>query len=173
MGHLVLVLGGARSGKSGFALKRAMERGGRRAFLATARAVDEEMTERIKRHREERGSQWSTFEEPLEIERLIAEISGDFDVVLLDCLTLWVSNLMAEGLGDEEISRKAEELSSLMQSLKDCSFFVVSNEVGLSVVPENPLARRFRDIAGRVNQIFAGKADEVYFLVSGLPQRLK
>ena len=173
MGGLVFVLGGARSGKSSFALKRATKQGKRRAFVATAEAGDEEMARRIKRHRAERGNQWFTYEEPVHLARLIGEISGDFDVILIDCITIWLSNLMAEGLGDDEIIRDVKELSRVLGGLKNCSVFAVSNEVGLSVVPENPLARRFRDLAGWANQILADAAEEVYFVVSGIPQKIK
>jgi adenosylcobinamide kinase/adenosylcobinamide-phosphate guanylyltransferase len=167
------VLGGARSGKSSFALKRAEKDGTRRAFVATAEARDEEMAERIKRHRAERANRWSTYEEPLNLTRLLTEIADSHDVYLIDCITLWVSNLMAQGLQDEEIINKTKELSRVCVQMKDCSVYVVSNEVGLSVVPENPLARRFRDLTGRVNQILAEAAEEVYFIISGLPQRIK
>ncbi len=173
MGKLTLILGGARSGKSSFALKKASEAGTRRAFVATAEAVDEEMAERIKRHRAERGNQWSTYEEPLCLSGLISEISGSFDVILIDCLTIWLSNLMAKGYQDEEILKEVKALSNSLADLRGCSVFAVSNEVGLSVVPENPLARRFRDIAGWANQVFADAAEEVYFVISGLPQRIK
>lgn len=173
MGRLILVLGGARSGKSSFALKRAEKDGTRRAFVATAEARDEEMAERIKRHRAERANRWSTYEEPLNLTRLLTEIADSHDVYLIDCITLWVSNLMAQGLQDEEIINKTKELSRVCVQMKDCSVYVVSNEVGLSVVPENPLARRFRDLTGRVNQILAEAAEEVYFIISGLPQRIK
>ena len=166
----VLVLGGARSGKSAFALSLAGKlapRGGR-LFLATAEAGDEEMAARIAAHRAGRGPDWQTLEEPLDLAGALAE-AREGRVILIDCLTLWLSNLLAAGRDFEA------ESARLIAALEGAPGHVVlvANEVGLGIVPENPLARRFRDLAGSLNQGLAGLADEVYFLAAGLPIKLK
>lgn len=168
--RIVFVTGGARSGKSSFALAEALKVAGGKAFIATAEATDKEMEERIKRHRRDRGNGWKTFEEPVEIARLIKEIDGRYPAVVVDCLTLWLANVMMCGLdGEKETGR----LVTALRALKKTSVFIVSNEVGLGIVPENELARRFRDMAGRLNQRVASVADEVYVTFSGIPVRIK
>ena len=159
---LVLVTGGARSGKSSYALARA--RGG--LYIATAEAGDDEMRERIARHREERGPAWKTIEAPMDPAAALPA-SG---VVVLDCLTLWISNLMLAGRDDAAIYAAAADLA---EKSTRCTTYAVTNEVGLGIVPEHPLARRFRDLAGRVNQTFAAAATEVWLLVCGQPLRIK
>jgi adenosylcobinamide kinase/adenosylcobinamide-phosphate guanylyltransferase len=170
--RIYFITGGARSGKSAFAEKLASELQGKRAYLATAQALDAEMVARIEHHRKRRGSAWDTFEEPLAVAELIRKLSGRYEVVLLDCLTLWLSNVMAHTDGDDAVNASAD---ALVSGLKDFSgaCIVVSNEVGLGIVPENPLARRFRDFAGMLNQKTAQAADEVYFTVSGIPVKIK
>lgn len=165
------VIGGARSGKSALALKLSMGVSGRKLFIATAEAFDEEMKERIKRHRDERTDGWETIEEPRAVSERMARLDGT-GVILIDCLTLWISNMMGAGLEDGEIIRQA---GALADSCSDSPFDViaVSNEVGLGIVPENPSARRFRDLAGEVNQIFGAKADDVWFVASGIPLKMK
>lgn len=169
---LILVLGGARAGKSTFAMRLAMEVAGERSvtFIATAQALDDDMAQRIARHREERPPHWSTIEEPYQLDRAFITAS-DSSVVLIDCLTLFVSNwlLCGEDLKPQEVSE------SLLATLpfQTQTVICVSNEVGLGIVPETPLGRTFRDLLGRVNQQFAAAADEVYLLVAGLPLRLK
>ncbi|MBF0557371.1 MAG: bifunctional adenosylcobinamide kinase/adenosylcobinamide-phosphate guanylyltransferase [Nitrospirae bacterium] len=169
MGKIVFVLGGARSGKSGFALKAASAIAGSKAYIATAQALDAEMQQRIDRHKAERSGDWQTFEEPVNIHDLIVKIHGTFDVLLVDCLTLWISNLLLNNISIEGMMQK------LVDALKSCSssVFVVSNEVGLGIVPENRLAREFRDMSGTLNQKVAAISDEVYFLAAGLPIRMK
>src|SRR5208337_3907759 len=137
---IVFVLGGARSGKSEFALKTASCVPGRKAFIATAQALDEEMELRIAQHKAARSDEWQAFEEPVDIHDLIARIHGSYDVLVIDCLTLWVTNLM---LGNCNIENKSR---SFIDVLSGClsSVFVVSNEVGLGIVPDNKLAREFR-----------------------------
>ncbi|WP_407538941.1 bifunctional adenosylcobinamide kinase/adenosylcobinamide-phosphate guanylyltransferase [Deinococcus radiomollis] len=168
--NLIYVTGGARSGKSGFAERRAAELGGERAtYLATAQAFDAEMTERIGRHRRERSAGWYTLEEPLSVASVLENIEG---VVLLDCLSLWVSNLMLRGDLDEDILATADALIEL-QSRRGGPLIAVSNEVGFGIVPDNALARRYRDTLGWVNQRVAAASDEAWMLVSGLSVRLK
>lgn len=166
---IVFVLGGARSGKSAFALETASGIPGRKAFIATARALDAEMELRIARHKAERPGEWETFEEPVNIQDLIAEIHGNYQVLLIDCLTLWITNLL---LGKDDVEGKSCLLAGVLSGCRP-SVFIVSNEVGLGIVPDNRLAREFRDIAGTVNRRIAELADEVYFLAAGLPLRLK
>jgi len=173
---LIFITGGARSGKSAFALKLAESIHGKRLYLATAEALDNEMLQRIKRHKKERGNNWKTIEEPLKIADVIKKNMG-YDVILLDCLTIWLSNLIANyGLLITNLdSQIAKHIISLVSACKKtkANIIVVSNEVGLGIVPDNPLARRFRDIAGISNQKMAEAADEVYFVVSGVEMRLK
>jgi adenosylcobinamide kinase/adenosylcobinamide-phosphate guanylyltransferase len=173
-GKLTLVLGGARSGKSAFALKRANERisfkgKNKKAFIATLNPLDEEMKGRVLKHKKERDMGWKTFEEELKIPALIRELKKDNDIILVDCLTLWISNLMLNGIDVEK------EAASLVRSLKGgrADVILVSNEVGMGIVPESALARSFRDNAGRLNQIVASEADEVYFVASGIPIKIK
>ena len=169
---LILVLGGARAGKSTFAMRLARELAGEGGvtFIATAEALDDDMAQRIARHREERPTRWSTIEEPFQLDRALIAAS-DSRVVLIDCLTLFVSNwlLRGEDLKPQEVS---ESLLATLPFQKQ-TVICVSNEVGLGIVPETPLGRTFRDLLGRINQQFAAAADEVYLLIAGLPQRLK
>ena len=164
---IVLVLGGARSGKSRFAESLFADRAGRRIYLATGEAGDEEMRQRILHHRARRGDGWRTIEAPLDLPAAIAD-AGD-DAVLVDCLTLWLSNLMAAGRDIEEAT------STLCRALDRARapVVLVSNETGLGIVPDNALAREFRDRAGWLNQAMAAKADRVFFIAAGLPLTLK
>lgn len=167
---IILVGGGSRSGKSSFALKMATERGERRGFVATAQAFDEEMRERIDRHRSERDDRFTTIEEPLDLTGVIGR--EGFDVLLVDCLTLWVSNLMMREEAEGSIGESMDALvRTAEESEKLCIF--VTNEVGCGIVPANALARRFRDLAGRLNQQMANAAQEVYLLYFGIPMRIK
>jgi adenosylcobinamide kinase/adenosylcobinamide-phosphate guanylyltransferase len=170
--RIYFITGGARSGKSAFAEKLANELQGKRAYLATAQALDPEMVARIEHHRKRRGSAWDTFEEPLAVAELIRKLSGQYEVVLLDCLTLWLSNVMAHTDGDEVVNARSDALVSELRDFRGACI-VVSNEVGLGIVPDNPLARRFRDCAGMLNQKTAQAADEVYFTASGIPVKIK
>lgn len=169
-GKLVLVTGGARSGKSRFALDMAREGGERLAYLATARPGDSEMEARIARHRAERGDGWILVEEPDDPAGALAALGAE--AVVLDCLTLWVSNRMEtrtdEEILDEDGPRLLEAAGRFPGLLT-----IVTNEVGLGIVPATPLGRRFRDIAGLVNQRFASEADEVHVLWAGIPHRVK
>ncbi len=173
MTRTLLVLGGARSGKSRYAQGRieALPVGptGRLAYLATAQAFDAEMAERIALHRDDRGPRWITLEEPVDLAATIRRAACDADAVLIDCLTLWLSNLM---LADRDLDGPVTDLRAVLAA-PPCPLVLVSNEVGLGIVPENALARRFRDEAGRLNQAVAAKVDEVQFLAAGLPLKLK
>ena len=173
--ELIFILGGARSGKSNFALKLAESIKGKRLYIATAEALDEEMEERIKKHKKERGNNWTTIEEPIKIADVIKK-NKKYDVILLDCLTLWISNLMhKEARGKGQGARGKKNIETLMNTCANSktNIIIVSNEVGMGIVPDNPLARQFRDIAGFANQKIADAADEVYFMVSGIPMRMK
>lgn len=168
-GHAILVLGGARSGKSAFSERLARDSGLERHYLATGRAFDDEMRERIARHRTDRGEGWATHEVPLDLVSHLAAIDRPGRVILVDCLTLWVTNLMMEGRG---IDAAGAELTELIGRLSS-RLILVSNEVGLGIVPENRMAREFRDHAGRLHQRIAAVADEVFFVAAGLPLKMK
>lgn len=169
-GKLVLVTGGARSGKSRFALDRARESGERLAYLATARPGDPEMEARIARHRSERGDGWLLIEEPDDPAGALSSLGAE--AVVLDCLTLWLANLLERRKDEEILEEDAPRLLAAAGRFHGL-LVVVTNEVGLGIVPATPLGRRFRDVAGFVNQRFAAEADEVYVIWAGVPQRLK
>ena len=173
MSKIVFITGGARSGKSSFALKLAKaEKGARVAFVATCQALDDEMSDRIRRHKRSRPVSWKTFEAPLDLAPVLKKAIFRHPVIIVDCLTLMVSNLM---MREEKEKRITARFRKALQVLKksDSLVIIVSNEVGLGIVPENGLAREFRDIAGRINQIAAQEAEAVYFTVSGIPWRIK
>jgi adenosylcobinamide kinase/adenosylcobinamide-phosphate guanylyltransferase len=167
----VFIIGGARSGKSAFAEKLASELAGKRAYLATAQALDPEMAARIEKHRKDRGLAWDTYEEPLAVAELLKKLSGRYDVVLIDCLTLWLSNVIAHTDGDV-VSFRSDELVAAINNFNGVCI-IVSNEVGLGIVPDNPLARKFRDLAGILNQRVALTANDVYFTAAGIPVKIK
>lgn len=166
---IIFVIGGARSGKSAFALNEASKHKGQKAYIATAEALDKEMKERIEKHKKERGNNWDTYEEAIDIVPLIKKIQGRYNVVLLDCLTLWLSNLMHS---NKDVKSEIEYFCSSLLTIH-CSLFTVSNEVGMGIVPDNELARRFRDFAGLLNQKIAEIADEVYLVTAGIPVKIK
>jgi adenosylcobinamide kinase / adenosylcobinamide-phosphate guanylyltransferase len=167
--RLTLVLGGARSGKSRYAEALVAGAGGRALYLATAEAGDEEMAERIRRHRARRGPLWETREEPLLLAETLGRESRADRPILVDCLTLWLANLLGAGRAPE---REIDTLVTALPGLPGPVVFV-ANEVGLGIVPENALARRFRDHAGFLNQAIAARAERVVFLAAGLPLALK
>lgn len=159
------MLGGARSGKSELSSRLASAADGPVVVVVTAEARDEEMTERIRRHREARPATWTTVEVPVELAAAVRDMGLDAFVVL-DCLSLWVSNAIEAELGDEQIVDEAREIASTLAK-REAPAIVVSNEVGLGIVPMNALARRYRDTLGRVNATFIGEADRAYFVVGG------
>lgn len=171
MKKITLILGGARSGKSTYALSLA-KKYKKVAFIATCQGLDKEMRERIKLHKESRPKHWETFEEPRDLVKLLDKINSSFDCILIDCLTLLVSNLVLAGDGQEAVIRNIEGLLFVLGK-KRARIILVSNEVGLGLVPVNKLGRDFRDISGRVNQLVAAKADEVFFTVSGIALKIK
>lgn len=196
--QIIFVIGGARSGKSSFALKEASKVKGQKAYIATAEALDDEMKERIEKHKKERGSDWDTYEEPLKIPDVLSDTKDKYSVIILDCLTLWLSNIMltSHGTGKEDnppplekggkggfdnAKKRIQELMNELISFKNSSrgihhtsrLFIVSNEVGMGIVPENKPARQFRDLAGSLNQKVAEAADEVYLVTAGIPAKIK
>ena len=178
MARLVLVTGGGRSGKSRYAQNLAESAGGSRAFVATCPQVDGEMAARIVRHQQARqGRGWHTIEAPIELEAVLRH-RVEFQVLLIDCLTLWVNNLVFEAerrgrqLEEEDVETRCAALLEAGRQ-RQGTVIAVTNEVGMGIVPENPLARRFRDLVGRGNQVMAAAADEVVFMVSGIPLKVK
>jgi len=186
MSKIILVTGGARSGKSRYAEKIADELSGKVLYVATAKAIDEEMKDRIAHHRLGRPPEWQTFEGYKGFENArFTELAKSFEVVLVDCLTIMSSNILLDFIGDdyvytvesaEQIERKVLiEVNNLMNSLEEAGVVAifVTNEVGMGLVPEFPIGRLFRDISGRVNQRVADRASEVYFCVCGIPMKVK
>lgn len=171
MGKITFILGGARSGKSIYAIELA-KRYRRVAFVATCNALDKEMRKRIELHRKIRPKHWETFELIQDTPKFLREIGSKFEMIIIDCMTLLVSNLILKGLREDVIEEEIEKMISVLKKIKSSSI-IVSNEVGLGIVPKNRLARDFRDIAGRINQIVAYNADNVFFMFSGLPLKLK
>lgn len=186
MGKAILITGGARSGKSSYAEKLAKELGGRILYIATSIPFDDEMKSRVKKHRESRPSEWDTHEGYRGLGRVIAEKGSGYSVILLDCITVMVTNLLLEHPGmdyenacyedfeevEKEIRKETEELLEGI-SRSEATVIMVTNELGSGIVPENLLGRVFRDIAGRVNQYVAERCDEVYVTICGLPLKLK
>ncbi|MEW5745566.1 MAG: bifunctional adenosylcobinamide kinase/adenosylcobinamide-phosphate guanylyltransferase [Nitrospirota bacterium] len=168
---VTFVIGGARSGKSGFALQKASAAAGSKAYIATAQALDDEMRERIARHQQERTDAWTTIEEPLNLAASLTSARGAHSVLLVDCLTLWVSNLLVSEIGN--IEERTDEFIAALEGSNGCAVYVVANEVGLGIVPDNLLARRFRDLAGALNQKVAAVAGEVFLVTAGIPLRIK
>jgi adenosylcobinamide kinase/adenosylcobinamide-phosphate guanylyltransferase len=165
----ILVIGGARSGKSRYAEELLAGHGGTRTYIATAEAGDAEMAARIAEHRARRGAGWRTVEQPLDLVAALEAHCRPKGAVLVDCLTLWLSNLMA---ASRDIAAETSRLAGALPGLEGRAV-LVSNEVGLGIVPETALAREFRDHAGRLNQAVAQAADEAVFIAAGLPMRLK
>ena len=175
--ELVLVLGGVRSGKSAFAQSLARRLGGRVTVVATARGADEEMRRRIEEHRRKRPAEWRTVEKPIGVGEAVGAEEGRAEVVLLDCLTMLVANAMAQPARDwrESEERVRKEVEELLKACEASSgtVIVVSNEVGMGVVPPYPVGRRYRDLLGWANQRLAGAADRVYWMAAGLAIEIK
>jgi adenosylcobinamide kinase/adenosylcobinamide-phosphate guanylyltransferase len=169
----MLVMGGAKSGKSSFALKICNDMIGNHIFLATAQPFDGEMEERIRRHQHERGDKWRTVEEPLEITSRIRELDGEDSVILVDCLTLWLNNLFMKHETDREaVYQAVADLTDQLSGIQG-AVVAVSNDVGMGIVPENALSRSFRDAAGLLNQRIASIARKVAITFAGLPMVLR
>ena len=168
---IILIGGGARGGKSRFALDYASAPSQRRAFVATAEARDDEMRERIRAHQAARGSDWTTIEEPRDLANVLASRAKEFDLLLIDCVTLWLSNILLDAARDTET--EIRRLLDVLDEPPNATVILVTNEVGCGIVPENDLAREFRDLAGRLNQELARRADQVYWMVFGIPLEVK
>ncbi len=173
--HLVFVLGGASSGKSEVALQLAskgIDKKAPRAFVATGEGLDEEMAMKIARHRQARSSDWITAEVPLELTAWLKEHGQAYRTILIDCLTMWLSNRWCQGSKEQEILQDARTFLTALRRLK-ARTVMVSNELGMGLVPGEADPRRFREVAGALNRLVAKEADEAYFVVSGIPLRLK
>jgi adenosylcobinamide kinase/adenosylcobinamide-phosphate guanylyltransferase len=177
MGKVTFIMGGARSGKSTYAEKLALAHKGKVTYIATAEALDDEMAARIEKHKKTRPGEWETREIPYDLAAALRENPIDADVVLLDCLTLLVSNLLLkhspddEGIDEEALNEAGmAEMEGLFSIIEDskAEWIIVSNEVGLGLVPPYPLGRAYRDLLGRLNQAVAARADEVYFMAAGI-----
>jgi adenosylcobinamide kinase/adenosylcobinamide-phosphate guanylyltransferase len=180
MSELTFIIGGARSGKSAFATKLAKKHK-HVCYIATAdsgqasQLDDGEMLERIQKHRKNRPADWETIEAPLELDKAVSNLNGTFDVVLIDCITLYVTNMLLGGskeAGDEHITDAINKLCIVCKKIPS-HVIIVSNEVGYGIVPDNVLSRRFRDIAGYANQIIAKEADNVYLVTAGIETKIK
>ena len=169
MGH-VLVLGGARSGKTGFAERLAMRAGQRPVYLATAEALDDEMRERVRTHKQQRGGAFATIEEPIDLSGALTRAAREHDAILVDCLTLWITNMIVANV---DVAEAVDELIATLGRIDSARVILVSNEVGLGIVPDNAMARMFRDLAGSAHQRLAEICDDAYFVVAGLPMVLK
>jgi len=169
----MLVTGGCRSGKSRFALKTAEQiADDNRLFIATSQPLDDEMKERVKLHRQERGPDWQTVESPVQLPETVTGNHDSAQVILIDCITMWISNLLLDEFLSQKISEYMENLKQALIGAR-CPVLLVTNEVGMGIVPENRLAREFRDLAGSANQTLAGLADQVVLVVSGIPLWVK
>ena len=167
-----LVLGGARSGKSRYAVEQAPQSGPRVAFLATARVADGDMAARVARHQAERPARWTTLEEPQDLVAACRRAATAHDVIVVDCATVWVANLMARGDDDAAVLAAADDLAKFQRE-RVASLLIVSNEVGEGVHPSTELGRRYRDLLGFVNQRLAAAADRVTLMVAGIPMAVK
>jgi adenosylcobinamide kinase/adenosylcobinamide-phosphate guanylyltransferase len=166
----VLVLGGTRSGKTAFAERLAIRNGSKPAYLATAEALDAEMRDRVASHKAGRVEQFTTIEEPVALSDALLKAAASHDVILVDCLTLWITNLL---MANEDVAKHVSELGATLVQLKSAKVILVSNEVGHGIVPDNAMARTFRDLTGAAHQRLAEICDDVYFVVAGLPMTLK
>lgn len=172
MSRIILIGGGVRSGKSAFALRLAMQHAGTRAFVATAEARDAEMRARIARHVTERGDRFVTVEAPRELEYTMTRLNKRAEVVVIDCLTLWLSNLILDGVEERELDTRVQALTTILHAAPFASI-VVTNEVGMGIVPESVLGRRFRDVAGRAHQTIARRSSRIYLAALGVILRLR
>lgn len=170
---VIFVIGGCRSGKCSFALDQANRiEEKNKVFIATSVPTDVEMEKRVEKHQKERGEGWITIEEAVKIHEKINEFSSKAGVILVDCLTLWTSNLLFHSYDHNQIDGAIQDLENSLEQC-ECPVFLVSNEVGMGIVPENMLARQFRDVAGLVNQRIAKTADKVVMMVAGIDHQVK
>lgn len=172
MSKKILITGGCRSGKSRYALTLARSFSGEKLYVATAEALDSEMVERIAKHQQERGNEWESHEEPIELLQVFKRLENRSGVLILDCLTLWLSNLLLKNFDQEHILQESALLMDQSERMQ-CQLIFVTNEVGAGIVPENKLAREFRDIVGAANQLVAERCDEVIHMVSGISVTIK
>lgn len=185
MSNIILVTGGARSGKSNFAESLCIKQNNKTAYIATSIPFDEEMRDRVKKHQQSRPKEWKTYEIYKDIYSIIEDLGKNHDTVIMDCVTLMVNNLMftygievdcatSEELNELESYIK-DQITKLLEAVKetDLYFVIVSNEVGMGIVPENKLSRVYGDFVGRANQLIGKYSDEVYFVVSGIPMKVK
>lgn len=185
MSNIILVTGGARSGKSNFAESLCIKQNNRTAYIATSIPFDDEMKNRVKKHQESRPKEWKTYEIYKDIYSIVEELDNNHDTVIMDCVTLMVNNLMftygieVDQATSEELNELEEyikeQIKKLMEAIKKTNlyFVIVSNEVGMGIVPENKLSRIYADFVGRANQLIAKYSDEVYLVVSGIPMKVK
>jgi adenosylcobinamide kinase/adenosylcobinamide-phosphate guanylyltransferase len=175
MGDFILVTGGARSGKSRFAELLAARSGLPVTYIATAQIWDEEMAERVEKHRQSRPAEWNVIEEPYDIEKTLLALQESPGLILLDCVTIWLTNLLLDESRPADEAAILAQVKKVAQTAADSSSRVifVTNEVGQGIVPDNPLARKYRDLAGRANQILAQAADSVFIVIAGYPLEIK
>lgn len=170
---ITFVIGGCRSGKSSFALAQANKAAKKnKCFIATSQPLDPEMEKRVEKHQKERGKDWQTIEEPVLIHEIVNEYSGRAHVILIDCLTLWLSNLLYHSYDTDGVLEILNQFENALLNCR-CPVFIVSNEVGLGIVPENRLAREFRDLAGMIHQRMAKLSDRVVMTVAGIALEIK
>ncbi len=172
MAKIIFILGGARSGKSSYAIELAKKPRKKTALIATCILPDNEMRKRIKAHQKSRPQHWKLVEEGRNIVPCLAELKNEYGTILVDCLGLWISNLLIANLTDKQIEKEIRKLAKFISVFK-ANLILVSNEVGSGIVPDNLLARRFRDLLGLANQIIAKIAGEVIFMQSGIPLKIK
>jgi len=173
MSKMIFVFGGARSGKSRYAVEAAKKYGKKTVFIATATALDDEMKERIRLHKVSRPKVWRLIEEPMDLRDAVLGLKPVYDAAIIDCVGLWVSNLLMADMEDGDIEKRIKELGTSIRKAKAGIVIIVSNEVGEGIVPGDPLSRRFRDMVGLANQIIAAKADEVIMMKAGIPVKIK
>jgi adenosylcobinamide kinase/adenosylcobinamide-phosphate guanylyltransferase len=175
MNEITFIIGGCRSGKSRYALDLAGKLSeNKKIFMATCLPQDEEMRQRVARHQKDRGKTWITLEVPIDLPEAVTQNSSKGDVILVDCLTLWISNLLTktQEVSEDEVIESVDNLTQAIQTV-NCPVILVSNEVGTGIVPENQLARQFRDIMGMTNQRVAACADAVIWMAAGIPVTIK
>lgn len=185
MSNIILVTGGARSGKSSFAESLCIKQNNKTAYIATSVAFDDEMKNRVKKHQESRPISWKTYEIYKDIYSIVEELNKNHDTVIMDCVTLMVNNLMfTHGIEVDEATSEElnelenyirEQITKLLEAVKKTNlyFVIVTNEIGMGIVPENKLSRIYGDFVGRANQLIASYSNEVYFVVSGIPMKVK